>query len=104
MDTNDDAILAECDRLQAERAKTMPTTEAALDALFSAWLRLTELGWRQAIYCPKDGTTFDAIEAGSIGIHACHYSGKWPDGHWWIEDDGDLFPSRPILFRERRDG
>ena len=70
--------------------------------MFEARQRLMELGWNDAIYCPKDGSEFDAIEAGSTGIHKCHYSGEWPDGHWWIAGDGDLYPSRPVLYRAGR--
>ena len=78
----------------------MPTERAAIDALWHAYQRLKELGWREAMYCPKDGSTFNAIEAGSTGIHICHYDGKWPTGHWWLHDhDGDLSPSRPIMFK-----
>ncbi len=54
------------------------------------------------MYCPKDGTWFDAIEVGSTGIHDCHYEGTWPNGHWWVADAHDLRPSRPALFRERK--
>ena len=86
---------------EAERATLMPTERDAIVAMWSAFQRLRELGWREAVYCPKDGTVFDAIEAGSTGIFPCHYGGEWPSGHWWAEDGGDLWPSRPILFRER---
>lgn len=93
------AMLAEADRRQTERERTMPTEGDAIEALFDAWLRLKELGWREAIYCPKDGSWFDAVECGSTGIHRCHYSGQWPDGAWWVEDGGDLWPAHPTLFR-----
>lgn len=47
-----------------------------------------------------DGSVFDAIEVGSTGIHDCYYEGKWPAGSWWVRDsDGDLWPSRPMMFR-----
>ena len=93
-----DAIEAECARRDAARAAAMPDVQSAINALFEAWLRLKELGWREAIYCPKDGTSFEVIEAGSTGIFPCHYDGKWPGGTWWIEEDGGC-PSHPILFR-----
>ena len=60
---------------------------------------LHELGWNDAIYCPKDGTRFLAIEAGSTGVYPCSYQGEWPDGHYWTEADGDMWPSRPILWK-----
>lgn len=44
---------------------------------------------------------FQVIEAGSTGIHPCVYQGKWPNGHWWITADGDMCPSRPVLFRAK---
>ena len=81
------------------RVAHMPDETAALRTMFNAWLRLKELGWREAMYCPKDGSHFKAIEAGNTGIHDCNYTGDWPKGSWWIYDgDGDVWPSRPILF------
>jgi hypothetical protein len=76
----------------------MPDERAALRHMFDGWYRLKELGWREAIYCPKDGTHFQAIEAGSTGIHDCNYLGEWPKGAWWIYD-GDMSPSHPVLFK-----
>lgn len=87
------------DAARERRAAAMPDERSAINAMFEAWQRLKELGWREAIYCPKDGTTFDAIEAGSSGIQECYYEGKWPNWHWWALDEGDLWPSRPILYR-----
>ena len=81
------------------RAKRLPDEKAALDAMMEAFTRLQELGWREAVYCPKDGTSFQVIEAGSTGVHHCHYEGEWPKGSWWVHDGGDMWPSRPILFR-----
>lgn len=94
-----EAIIAESDRAKALRAEQMPNVRAAIEALFSAWLRLKELGWQEAQYCPKDGQLFDVIEPGSTGIHRCRYEGTWPTGGWWIVGDDDLYPSRPVLFR-----
>ncbi len=90
------SAIAARDAAQAER---MPDDRAALLQMQDAYTRLEKLGWRNAIYCPKDGTVFDAIEAGSTGIFACHYEGDWPTGSWWAQDAGDLWPARPILFR-----
>ena len=94
-----DALLAACDAARDKRASKMPDAFAALVAMQSAFQRLCELGWQDIMYCPKDGTVFDCIEPGSVGIHKCHYDGEWPFGHWWVEAGGDLWPSRPILFR-----
>lgn len=57
------------------------------------------LGWREAIYAPKDGTVFESISAGSTGIHLCHYEGEWPEGSFWVHDVDDLWPGLPLLFR-----
>lgn len=94
-----DALLAAIKVEDAERQALMPTERDAIEAMFSGWLRLKELGWREAMYCPKDGSLFEIIEAGSTGIHRCHYSGKWPDGHYLVHGQGDLWPSNPNLFR-----
>lgn len=82
------------------RAREMPTEKEALATMFDAYHRLQELGWREACYCPKDGSTFNVIEPGSTGIHKAHYLGGWPDGTFWLEDSGDLWPSSPVLYRE----
>lgn len=75
------------------------TTRKQLLRMFDAYDRLRRLGWREIEYCPKDGTVFEAIEAGSTGVHDCHYDGEWPTGYWWVHAPGDLYPSHPILFR-----
>lgn len=66
-------------------------------------VRLKELGWQEAEYCPKDGSEFKAIEVGSTGIHDCVYLGDWPKGGWWVHD-GDTYPSRPILWKPNASG
>lgn len=95
-----EAMLAACDAAKAKRAADMPDEQSAIDAMMEAFTRLKELGWREAIYCPKDGSTFKAIEVGSTGIHDCCYQGEWPNGSWWVLD-GDMWPSRPILFKKQ---
>ena len=94
-----DAIWERVEAAKIKRAADMPTEEDALRIMSSAYQRLTELGWRQAMYCPKDGSMFKAIEPGSSGIHDCVYHGEWPNGGWWIQAAGDLWPSRPCLFK-----
>lgn len=84
---------------EAKRAEKLPDEQACLGAAFEAWKRLSELGWREIIYCPKDGTVFDSVSMGSTGIHDCHYHGEWPEGGWWVHDGGDLWPARPFMFR-----
>lgn len=94
-----EALWEAAEQATRARAERMPDVASALQVLQSAHTRLCELGWRDAIYCPKDGSSFEVIEAGSTGIHRAHYQGEWPSGSWWCEDGGDLWPSRPILFR-----
>lgn len=94
-----DALLAACEAAREKRAKDMPDEQSAINAMQDAFLRLKEIGWREAIYCPKDGSTFDLIEPGSTGIHKGCYMGEWPKGGWWVYSDGDMGPSHPCLFK-----
>lgn len=96
------ALFERVETRRADRERAMPTEQDAIRLMFEAWQRLKELGWREAVYCPKDGSTFDAIEPGSTGIHTCHYQGNWPTGGWWLHDAEDLYPSRPMLWRTTR--
>jgi hypothetical protein len=87
---------------EAERKRIEYRTkgeEALLLEMLDRYQGLKELGWSDAVYCPKDGSTFLAIEAGSSGVFPCTYQGAWPDGKYWTEADGDLWPSRPILWK-----
>ena len=86
---------------QQRRAKAMPTEKEALIVMFDAYTRLKELGFKEAMYCPKDGSIFEAIEAGSTGIGQCMYDGDWPKGHYWMLEAGDMWPSSPILYRRK---
>jgi len=83
------------------RLDLMPDEGAAIGLMFDAYQRLKELGWNDAQYCPKDGSTFDAIEVGSTGIHQTFYSGVWPNGVWYVQDRGDLWPAHPVLYRKK---
>lgn len=78
-------IMARVKKAERIRKKKIPDERAAINALFEATVRLCELGWSEAIYCPKDGSCFDALEIGSTGIHKCRYSGEWPNGSWWSD-------------------
>lgn len=91
---------AAIDAEREKRAEKTPTERAALVQMFEAYQRLKELGWNDAIYCPKDGSHFYVIEPGNTGIHDCSYYGKWPDGRWWVYND-DMWPSRPILWKPK---
>lgn len=93
-------MLAGIEAAKQKRAEKMPDEKAALAQMFEAYTRLKEMGWNDAIYCPKGGAIFSAITAGSTGIHKCNYIGEWPNGSWWIYD-GDVWPASPILYRKR---
>lgn len=94
-----EALWADAVARQQKRASDMPDEQSAINAMWEAHQRLKELGWTEAIYCPKDGTAFQAVEPSSTGIFRSHYYGEWPNGTWWCEDGGDLWPSRPCLFK-----
>ncbi len=98
-----DELLEKCEAEKAARAADMPTEQDAINAMFRAYLRLKDLGWKEAIYCPKDGSVFLSIEPGSTGIHKTYYHGDWPKGSWWVADAGDLWPSRPCLYKPIED-
>lgn len=83
---------------KAARAERMPDEQAAIRQMQDAYTRLRELGWDDPSYCPKDGSHFKVIEPGSTGIHDANYTGEWPKGTWWVYG-GDVWPSRPVLFR-----
>lgn len=75
-----------CERAKEKRGTDMPDFDKAITTLHSAKTRLGELGWKDAIYCPKDGRTFAVIEYGSTGIFAASYHGEWPEGHLIYQD------------------
>jgi hypothetical protein len=82
---------------QAERRARYPDEATALRAMFDAFVTLKEMGWREAIYAPCDGTPLDVIEVGSTGIH---FATRDAERRFWIHDD-NTWPSRPCLFRLR---
>lgn len=53
-----------------ERAARMPDFQSALSQASIARERLQSLGWREGIYCPKDGSDFALVEWGSTIIAA----------------------------------
>ena len=96
-------LLALAEAEKNRREELMPDEDSAIKMLFDAYTRLKDFGWRSIIYCPKDGTVFKAIEAGSTGKHDCTYEGEWPNGSWWILADGDAYPSYPTMFKAREE-
>lgn len=86
-------------REKAALEALMPTEQDAICLMHDCYTRLKQLGWSDPQYCPKDGSEFDVVEAGSTGIHRAHYLGEWPTGGWFVADAGDYWPSRPTLYR-----
>lgn len=76
-----ESILASVERTRERRSALMPTSVSALGILLDARERLRELGWREAAYCPKDGSTFAVCEMGSTGMWLGSYHGEWPSGY-----------------------
>src|SRR5262252_1819260 len=76
-------------------AKEMPTEYDALQAWIRVYYRLQQLGWQNIFTAPKDGSLFEVIQLGSCGIFKCTYFGKWPDGHFMVQDAGDVWPQGP---------
>jgi hypothetical protein len=95
-----DDLMRRAEAEDARRKELMPDEDAARKMFFDAWLRLKDFGWREAMYCPKDGRMFEVIEAGSTGVFRCEYTGEWPTGSYWIHSENDLWPSRPTMYRE----
>lgn len=78
----------------------LPTEKDAMELVWIGIQRLKDLGWKDAIYCPKDkGNRSRFWECGCIGSAPGFYFGEWPNGTWFIEDRGDAWPSNPSLFR-----
>lgn len=94
-----DELYRRADEAKAKRAADMPTEQDAVSAMWSAYQRLRELGWREACYAPTD-RPLRLIEPGSSGIQDGNCEGEWPDKHFWVSEAGDIWPSRPVLFRE----
>ena len=96
-----DELTRQRDEALAKRAADMPDEKAAIEALWNAQQRLKELGWREGIYSPRDGTRFRIVELGSTGIFDCDCHGEWPNCTWTSYDDHDAYPSSkpPILFK-----
>ncbi len=81
--TDAEALWKRCEDDKAQLAAIMPDDKAALRVLSNAYVRLKDLGWKEACYCPKDGSTFHSISVGSTGIGDTCYQGDWPTGKYW---------------------
>lgn len=93
-----DRLMQAIDAAKAKRAADMPTEEDAARAMFAAWYRLKELGWRETCYGPTNEAV-RLIEPGSSGIHEGSRHEPWPSKTWWIHDSNDSWPSNPCLFK-----
>lgn len=91
------AIFEAISKSDAEREAAMPTYQAALHQASAARDRLKSLGWREGLYCPKDGTPFALIEWGSTAVHHGHYMGKWPKGDVYCGDF--MIPPTAIMWK-----
>ena len=68
-------------------------------AMFNGYRALIDShGWKEIAYAPKDGTPFEVITVGSIGIFRARWLGKDND-LLFVEEAGDLWPARAMLFR-----
>lgn len=88
------------DLLKQQRAEQMPTVKDALETIFLGYLRLKDMGWNFPMHCPKDGSEFFVVEAGSTGVFPCVYVGKWPDGEYVIRDGDESYSVTPMLFNK----
>ena len=84
---------------KTQRDWTSPREKPHLEMMRVARNELERQGWQDIIYCPKGGSWFLAICAGSTGVSQCCYRGEWPTGSWWIADAGDEWPAYPILWK-----
>lgn len=96
-----EALWAAAEKAQADRAERMPDEQAAIRAFFDAQTRLKELGWRDGVHIPRDGTMVKVIQIGSTGIFDCDCRGEWPDCTWTTYDEHDAYPSsqHPAFFK-----
>lgn len=76
--------------------------ENLLRQMFDAREGLKSLGWRDGQHAPKDGTRFLSIEAGSAGVFPCYWMTNKhmaEGGGFWSEAHGDLWPTKPTLWK-----
>lgn len=95
-----DALWEASETAKARRAADMPTEQDAVSAMWQAWYRLKELGWKEATYAhdlKQEGLESLLIESGSSGIHRGYYHRTNGNDVWWIGPEGD--PSHPCLVK-----
>ncbi len=91
-----DELLAAIAKNDQWRADQMPDEAAALNVMFQAHERLKQLGWRDVLYCPRDGSEWEFCGPGSTGIHPGY---RDEQGRFWVSGGGDIWPADPSLFR-----
>lgn len=71
-----------------------------LEEIRESMRRLERLGWSNPMSpIPRDRHIL-VVEAGSTGV----FRGRYESAHFFIEDGGDLWPSRPLAWKEDDDG
>lgn len=96
-----EALWEQVEKARIDRAERMPDEQAAIRVFFDAQQRLKELGWRDGVHIPRDGTMVKVIDLGSTGIFDCNCRGEWPRCTWTTYDDRDAYPSsqHPAFFK-----
>ena len=79
-------IMVNVDAADDRRRKEIPDVFSALSKMLDIMQRMQEFGWRDAIYCPKDGSHFALIHYQSSGIFFGCYIGEWPTGDIHYQD------------------
>lgn len=77
----------------------MPTEADAIAQLSAVLYRLKDLGWRERMYAPKDGTMIEVIEPCSVGTFDANY---WDGVGWFSHDAEDSYPSDFIMWRPKK--
>ena len=96
-----DNLFGVTEEMRKMREETLPLEQDALDLVDFAVKRLQDLGFRDMIYGPKDGTVVEAWRIGCTSFYKCYYQGVWPAGNWYgvDPDDGDQWVDYPVMFR-----
>lgn len=82
-----------------EKAERLSWSTPAMEQIAKFTQQLFEDGWRDAAYCPKDGSVFLAWVPTMSMPYRCKYEGQWPNGQWWAMLHGDMWPDRPMLWK-----
>lgn len=97
-----EAMVAAMDAHENAMTELMPDEDSAIRMMFNAYQRLRALGWKDAVYAPKDGTEFLAIERSSTGKFPTRYI---MDGKYLDNDVSERYFAmfRPIDAREAQE-